>query len=123
MSAFPTLGVVSSATGILVSDIGDVYDVLGYMLGDKLFTHQLPAGSRAAEGALKEQHPWLDDLVPPRDGGDLAAWCEDIEATHGRTISLTPIANPDWKPGNALADLAAMTDKPIIVVGADGGVE
>ena len=120
MREFPTLGVVSSATGILVSDIGEVYDVLGYVLNDKLFTHQLPNASRAAEASLHEQHPWLADLEPPQnDLGALGAWCDAVIAEHGATIPLKPAEDADWVSGNALADLADVAaGRPVIVVQA-----
>jgi hypothetical protein len=53
--------VLSVTTGKLVSPrlIEGVYDILNYMTGDSLFTHQLPRASRECAPWLLRQHPEL----------------------------------------------------------------
>lgn len=120
---FPTLGVATVATGVLLYEggIGSVYEVCGHVLGDEgLMTHQLPAAASASTPVLYAQHPWLRDLDPPRgDLPALAAWCEQLVAEHGETLQVRA-ADPDevaWRQGNALRDLAdIMEGRPVVVV-------
>ena len=43
---FPLGVVLSITTGKLLCPIGDVYDILNFLTGDNLFTHQLPRAMR-----------------------------------------------------------------------------
>lgn len=117
---FPTLDVVSSITGRLCCDMDGIYKVLGFLLGDELMTHQLPAASRAAEAGALKQHPWLAELGAENVNRDTVhAWAANILDKYGSTVTLTPLTDADWKTGNALADLVDIAgDKPIIVVEA-----
>jgi hypothetical protein len=40
-----------------------LYDILNYMSGDDLYTHQLPRVSREAKSALLQQHPQLQAMI------------------------------------------------------------
>ena len=53
--------ILSVTTGRLVSQnhIGGVYEILNWMTGESLFTHQLPRVSREAEPVLLAMHPQL----------------------------------------------------------------
>jgi hypothetical protein len=53
--------VLSVTTGRLVSTrhIDGVYDLLNFLTGDRLFTHQLPRASRECEPWLRSQFPQL----------------------------------------------------------------
>ena len=54
--------VLSTTTERLVSPrhISGVYDILNFMTGDDLFTHQLPRASEECKPYLLEQFPQLD---------------------------------------------------------------
>lgn len=58
---FHITDILSITTGRLVSIRGmsGVYDILAYMTGDQVFTHQIPAARNASATALLEQHPYL----------------------------------------------------------------
>ena len=49
---FTTGQVLSAATGILMCEIGAVYEILNYMTGESLMTHQLPRVIREAQPVL-----------------------------------------------------------------------
>lgn len=49
---FPAAVVVTAATGRLLCDMGQVYEILNFLTNDNLFTHQLPR-------AFRECKPWL----------------------------------------------------------------
>ena len=117
---FNTLDVAGAYTGVLLNrdGIGGIYDVLGYVLGDRgLMTHQLPGAASAAEGALERQHPWLAQLDPPT--GDriagLGEWCDQLIAAHGATVPVAPASDPDWRGGRALDDLVEMVGRDRVI--------
>lgn len=88
---FPTMSVVSAYTGFLLCDIGDIYEVLDYVLGRSHFTHQLPAAVDEARPHMDTLHPWLKTIKMPK--GNLPAMemiAIDIIAKHGTTLTLTP---------------------------------
>jgi hypothetical protein len=117
--SFPTLDVVSVTTGVMVSDRGmpALYEVLDYVLDDRLMTHQLPAASRAAEPGIYKQHPWLAGLDAPRgDLPALKAWCAALVEQHGWAVDLAPVG-ADWCTGNALQDLTDIRQgRPVITI-------
>jgi hypothetical protein len=73
-------GILSITTGCLVSPrrMEGVYDILNFLSGDNLMTHQLPRVSREMAPRLKAQHPQLatisgDDVTSENHGDWLAA--------------------------------------------------
>lgn len=62
--SFPTLDVLGSATGWLMSEIGGVYAVLSFASGEDVYTHQLPRVGREFAAHLKTYRP---DLLPAFD--------------------------------------------------------
>lgn len=60
--------VLSITTGRLLSErhIDGVYDILNWMTGDDLFTHQLPRAGKSCEPWLIEQYPQLDPKQNPK---------------------------------------------------------
>jgi len=70
--------VLSAATGILLTDIGNFYKILNYMTGESLFTHQLPRVSREMSPIIFQQHPQLKEA----DVSDITTenWKEKLEA-------------------------------------------
>lgn len=61
MKQFHISDVLSVTTGRLVSSrhMEGVYDILNFLTGDNLFTHQLPRASRECEPWLRTQFPKL----------------------------------------------------------------
>ena len=60
MKEFPTEVVLSVVTGVLVCDgIGPIYEMLNWMTGESLYTHQLPRVAREAEPVVLAMHPMI----------------------------------------------------------------
>lgn len=61
MKLFHISDVLSITTGRLVSNrhMDGVYDILNFLTGDNLYTHQLPRASRECEAWLRTQFPKL----------------------------------------------------------------
>lgn len=86
--------VLSAINGILLCQIGEVYDVLTFLTGDNLFTHQLPRAGRVCRIPVFKQHPFLKEI----DTSDINTenWKEKLEAikvNHPNEIELSPIKN------------------------------
>lgn len=112
--------VLTITTGRLLTDIGSVYEILNFMTGDNLMTHQLPRASEACEKPLLAQFPKLAEITIPDkfEGPDLKHSVQNFLATAvrvvGNTFEVEPLESFEHK--NPLTELAEMTDKPIIAV-------
>ena len=85
--------ILSVTTGRLVSPrhMEGVYDILNFMTGNNLFTHQLPRAGREMAPRLLAQHPDLrevtgDDVTPENH----AEWLERQVAKYGETRPVRP---------------------------------
>lgn len=125
---FPLGDILSITTEKLLSprQIEGVYDVLNFMTGADLFTHQLPRARLAVLPEILRQHPELagidvSDVTPENWKERLAALVQQ----HGQFLALTPAPAGVYAPQNPLTELANMTTRsesdadgtPIIVVG------
>lgn len=111
--------ILSATTGKLVSTrhIEGVYDILGFMTGENLMTHQLPRAMREAAPEILRQHPDLADIHPPTLTPETwRGWLDAMIMRFGKTRTLTPMVG--HVPVDPMLELASMTDKPIIVVEA-----
>lgn len=86
--------ILSITTGKLVSKrhMDGVYDILNFMTGDNLFTHQLGRASNECRSALLEQHPQLaavtgDEVTPE----NFKAWIEAQCAEFGDELMVQPL--------------------------------
>jgi hypothetical protein len=117
--------VLSITTGHLVSrrHIDGIYDILNYMTGDNLFTHQLPRAMDECKPFLLAQHPELADVtvadVHGRD--EVYAWLDKQEAKFGALIDVEPVPTEDHTYIDPISELRMMRpDAEIISVVAGG---
>jgi hypothetical protein len=84
--------VLSITTGRLVSrrHIDGVYDILNYMTGDSLFTHQLPRAQDECRPWLLRQHPDLAEV--DADGVNAETWRGWLDAQVARYGATRPVA-------------------------------
>lgn len=132
--------VLTITTDLLVSPrhVAGVYDILNYMTGDNLFTHQLPRAGRVCAPELLRQFPQLADTeltvhhvealqgylaalgeTPTKDqaAGLVMVWLEHLTWEYGEWFDVEPLPPGVWEHQDALAELAAMRpDTPIIAV-------
>jgi len=105
--------ILSVTTGRLVSPrhMDGIYDILNFMTGDNLFTHQLPRACRECEGPLLAQHPDLAAVeVPEEFGGeaDVEAWLAAQTARFGETRPVARLDPAGHTHIHPLAELAAI---------------
>jgi len=118
--------ILSIITGRLVSPrhIDGVHDILNWMTGDNLFTHQLPRACAECAPGLLAQHPSLADVETPGDftsEAQVTEWLETQMAWLGRELPVSPLAAEDHTHIDPLTELHAMRpDGEVIVVEIPG---
>jgi hypothetical protein len=108
---FPTLDALSALTGSLVSPagIGAVYEVLNFMTGESVYTHQIPRISREAQAFMCKRLP---DLVATCQEAaqvtpeNYREWQARWLARHGDTITVARMGIEDHEPIDPLSELA-----------------
>lgn len=124
--------VLTITTGRLVSPrhMDGVYDILNWMTGDDLMTHQLPRAMDECQGPLLAQHPDLAAIVPPGSFGEgdearanVAAWLAVQAALYGETREVTPLDPADHTRMDPFTELRKVAPHAeiITVVVPDGG--
>jgi hypothetical protein len=113
--------ILSVTDGRLVSPrhIDGVYDILGWMTGQALMTHQLLRAMDECVDELRRQHPDLAGIVVPSDLNSedaLLAWLSEQVKTYGESREVAPLANDDHTAIDPLAELRMMRPDAQIVV-------
>jgi hypothetical protein len=133
--AFHISDIISITDGRLVSTrgIGGVYDILNYMTGDDIFTHQLGRVGQEVKPYILQQHPCLSDIAMQSALDNLTVRLHDIareDAKHeieqwlnievipitGEWLDCTPIPVDESTPSDPIIELVDMVgNKPIII--------
>jgi len=119
MKKFKTEDIVSCATGRLAGDMDGIYEVLGYLTGEDLYTHMLPEASNVMDAELRRQCPWVDEVdLEGLTPDNHKAWLKVLHEKFGTEHELTP-APELWGKHDPIADLVGMMndDQELIVVG------
>lgn len=110
--------ILTVTTGCLLSPrhMDGVYDILNFMTGDNLFTHQLPRASRECAPVLLLQHPQLaavdaESITPENCLAKLAQW----KAKFGETLSVEPCGPDVHERIDPLSELAEKVSPDRIV--------
>lgn len=120
---FGTLDVISAITGVLVTPrhMDGVYEVLNWMTGESLFTHQLPRIGREAQAAMLERNPDLGPLF--REAKEVTRenwreWGRRWLDRYGPTMKVHRLTRDEHEARDALSELAefAPPEKRIMVV-------
>jgi len=82
----------------LLDDVGDLYDILNFMTGDNLFTHQLVRAGDECRRPLLFQHPELAAVEVPTFYGETSAvrdgysqWLDEQRAIYGASLAVWPL--------------------------------
>lgn len=102
--------ILSITTGRLVSlrHMSGVYDILNWMTGESLYTHQLPRVVREAEPVLLAALPQLaavevpDFPVPER----VATWLAEQVALYGETLPVPKLTADQHESIDPMSELA-----------------
>jgi len=111
--------VLSITTGRLVSNrhAGGVCDILNYMTGDNLFTHQLPGAADECRPVLLKNFPQLAHV----DAScvtvfNLQAWLTEQVALFGETLEVETLADGQHRHKDALTELVECVGPDRVVV-------
>jgi hypothetical protein len=120
--------ILSVTTGRLVAPghIGAVHELLDYMTGDTLFTHQVPRAAGECEPELLRQHPDLADIEVPDFGSDpekaVADWLSVQVGRFGEHRTVAPLNPADHTRIDPVAEFALHYPAvEVIPVTLDGG--
>lgn len=111
--------VLSITTGRLVSPrhIDGVYDILNFMTGDNLFTHQLPRASNECKPHLLEQLPQLKDVdasgVTPENWQN---WLDEQVARFGEELTVHDIPEGRHEFRNPIEEMVEMVGAEKVIV-------
>ena len=114
--------VLTVTTGRLVAPrhMDAVYELLDFMTGDTLFTHQLPRAATECAPELLRQHPDLGNVLVPEEFTDAThvnEWLAEQVERFGQTREVAPLPPGDHTHINPLTELSTMSPgKPVIVV-------
>ncbi|MGI9485424.1 MAG: hypothetical protein ACR2RF_05990 [Geminicoccaceae bacterium] len=111
--------VLSVTSAHLVSPRGmeGVYDILNFMTGDQLFTHQLPRAARECRPFLLEQYPALADLDETNCGPETwEVWLAEQVERFGKALPIRPIPPHMHEFIDPLSELAEKVHPSKIIV-------
>lgn len=95
MKLFHLGDILSVTTDILVSPrrMEGVYDILNYMTGDNIYTHQIPRIMQECKPYLLEQHPKLRNVSIQAfiDGKNWKKWLNQQIDIYGEMLPVRPI--------------------------------
>lgn len=110
--------ILSITTGLLVSPrhIGGVYDILNWMTGENLYTHQLGRAAEAAKPVLLERYPKLADVWIPREiGADgWMGWLDGQKKLYGHTLPVPKIPEGKYRPMGPIEEAQAIRPNAVV---------
>ncbi len=118
--------VLSVTTGRLLAPMAELYDLLNFMTGDNLMTHQLSRASDECAPVLLGRHPRLRDVVVPDelDGWeDVERWVASQAERLGARVTVATLDPDDHTRIHPLTELVMMApNMPIIAIDPEGHV-
>jgi hypothetical protein len=84
--------ILSIITPILLTDIGNVYEILNYMTGESLMTHQLPRVCKECASIILQQYPQLTNINS--NNIDTTNWKEFLDGQierFGNSFEIIPV--------------------------------
>lgn len=116
--------VLTITTGRLVSTrkMDGVYEILNFMTGESLYTHQLPRAMRECAPSLRAQYPLLADVELPENPADLTnidkrhAWLTEQAKRLGSHMAIAPLPKRDPQYDTPIADAIEMMGDPTKVM-------
>lgn len=111
MKTFHLGDLLSITTGRLLAPghISAIHQLLDYMTGDTLFTHQIPRAVAECAPALLAQYPFLSTIETPEefDGPEhVERWVAELVAMHGAEFKVEPLDPADHTHIHPLVEMA-----------------
>lgn len=111
---FPTRDVLSTITGKLIGEMGGIYEVLGWMTGESVITHQLPRIGREARPVILAMRPQLQSAIDEAaniDRENWREWRDTWEKRFGATIAVPKFGDGEHVEIGAMTELMGLIEK------------
>jgi hypothetical protein len=112
--------ILSITTGRLVSlsGIAGVYDILNYMTGESLFTHQLPRVCDEARPVILAMHPQLAEIDAEAEitPDNCNAWLAEQKAIYGERLPVPKLSRDQHERIDPISELAEKVHPDNIIV-------
>ncbi len=117
--------VLSITTGVLLcpisgrrSPIEGVYDILNYMTGENLYTHQLPRVCKEAAPLILARYPQLADITIPKFSSpdDVPAFVAALRKQHGAAFAVPRMNAGQHERIDPLSELAEKVHPSKIII-------
>ena len=110
--------VLSVTTGkLLTAHIGGIYNILNFMTGDNLFTHQLPRACDECAPYLRQQFPQIaDETATEVTGENWKEWMEVAEERYGAWFDVAPLPEHAHEFIDPMSELAEKVHPDRIIV-------
>lgn len=110
---WPLGAVLTVTTGRMVAEngVGDLHELLDWLTGDELYTHQLGRAADACGSWVLEQHPVLRQVTLPEGQLDEQGWRDWLDTTKTTIASelrLTPLPADRWVSRDPIEELLKM---------------
>lgn len=106
---FPTNVVITALTGLLLCELGEMYEVYSFLIGRPVYTHEIPTVGRLVAPHIVSQLPQLDGLDVSNVNRDTArSEIARFAKLFGCSLPLSPIGwntVADRTPWETLADI------------------
>ncbi|RKD69019.1 hypothetical protein [Rhizobium sp. WW_1] len=122
--SFPIDAVMSTITGVLVSEngIGCIYEMLNWMTGDSVFTHQIPRISREAVPVMLAIYPEMQaaiDEAKQVNGDNWREWLTTWRQRYGDEIAVPVMNIAEHERIDPLSELAEKVSPDRIITLGD----
>ena len=110
--------ILSITTGHLVSPrhMDGIYDILNYMTGDDLFTHQLPRAMEQCKPHLLQQHPQLEEVdTTSVSEKNWERWLGQQAVKYGQELPVKPLSLRSRVIKDPLTELEEMVGSDRII--------
>lgn len=92
MRSFSLGAVLSVISGKLLCELDELYQVLNYLTGQSIYTHQIPRAFRVSAPYVATQHPHLAVLDwSGVNNSTYRAWMDEQVRRFGATAELEPL--------------------------------
>lgn len=125
MKTFHLGDILSVTTEKLVAPggIAAVHELLDYMVGEPLWTHQLPRANDECKPELLRQHPFLVEVTAPdfADEAHVWRWLGEQVDRWGESFEVAPLRPGNHTSIDPLTEFRMMRpDMPVLPVVLDG---
>jgi hypothetical protein len=111
---------LSITTGVLVSPsrMDGVQEILQFLTGEPLWTHQLPRAREECVPALVRQFPFLAEIKAPKfEGAEHAErWLDEQCEKYGTYFEVAPMDPADHTSINPLAEITMIAPAASVIV-------